>query len=401
MAKYKFTALAADGATITGIEAAPSIAAVHAALSSRDLQPVEVREKKGVLQLEITKKKVPPRDLMHFSRQLAVFVKAGIPIIDGLEALASETTNKVFKPALDDIIESLRSGRQFAEAAARHPEAFPPYYLGILRSAELTGNLDVVLDELADYIDRDVDTRAKVKSALMYPAIIAVFAIVVVVVLTVFVLPRFQTFFNSFDAKLPLPTRMLLNFAHFMAGPGIFVFAGLVAGGVGLFFWLQSANGRRTRDRLLLRLPAIGDLMRHVIIERFCRILSSMLSAGVAVPEALAVSAEATNNLIFQDGILTAREAMLRGEGLARPLAASNLFPNAARQMFRVGEDTGTFDQQLSTAAGYLDRELEYKIKRFTALFEPMVILFVGIIVGFVAIALVSAMYGIYNQVHV
>jgi type IV pilus assembly protein PilC len=401
MPKYRYTALELDGTRVNGTEDAPSRGEVHTMLAERDLLPIQVAEKKSVLQYEITKKKVKPRDLMHFSRQLGVFIRAGIPIINALEVISSEMTDKVFRPALDDIMEELRSGSTFSAAAARHEEVFPAFYLGILRSAEVTGNLDVALDELADYLDRDIDARQKVKNALVYPAIVLVMAVVVVLILTLFVLPRFETFFESFHARLPLPTRVLLSISHFIGRWGWLIAAGIVAAVILAVVYFRTPKGRAKKDEMMLRLPVAGDLLRHAIVERFCRILASMMNAGVSVPEALAVTGDATNNAVFRERIARAREAMLRGEGLATPLNNTNLFPSSIRQMFRVGEDTGTLDKQLETAADYLDRELDYKIKRFTSLFEPIVIVIVGVIVGFVAIALVSAMYGVYNQVNI
>src|SRR5436190_6632590 len=399
MAKYQFTALALDGTRVVGVEDAPSLRDVHSLLSERELVPIKVAAKKSIFQYEITKKKVKPRELMHFSRQLGVFIKAGIPIISALETIASEVTDKVFKPALDDMIELLRSGGTFAAAASMHPEIFPAFYVGILRSAEVTGNLDVVLDELADYLERDIDARTRIVSALVYPGIVLALGAVVVTILTVFVLPQFEDFFKGFNAKLPLATRMLLSFTRFMTSWGLLIVLGVGVFLVGAGMYFRSSGGKPKRDALLLKIPVLGDLISLAIVERFCRILSSMLTAGVPVPEALAVTGDATNNAVFQEKLTIAREAMIRGEGLAAPLNATELFPTSARQMFRVGEDTGTLDQQMHTAAVYFDRELDYKIKRFTTLFEPAVIIFIGIVVGFVAIALVSAMYGIYRQV--
>ena len=211
MAKFKFTAIAPDGTTISGVEDALTVNMARRALVGRDLAPVEVEEKKSILRFEITKEKVTRRELMHFSRQMAVFMKAGIPVLEALEVLTEEVGDKTFQRILAEMADSLRAGATFAGAAAEHPEAFPPYYLGILRSAELTGNLDVVLDQLADYIERDIEARRKITSALLYPAIVLVMAIVAVVVITAFVLPRFATFFSSLHAKLPLPTRMLMG----------------------------------------------------------------------------------------------------------------------------------------------------------------------------------------------
>ncbi len=401
MAKFKFRAITPDGATVTGIEHAVTATMARRALVERDLAPIDVVEKKNILQFEITREKVPRRELMHFSRQLAVFMKAGIPVLEALEVLSEEVGNKNFQRILAEMSEALRSGETFASAADAHPEAFPPYYLGILRSAELTGNLDTVLDQLADYIDRDTEARRKITSALIYPAIVLVLSIVAIVVITAFVLPRFKTFFNSLHAKLPLPTRILISVADFFVTDW-FVFVGIVALIVLVaFLGMSTRRGREIRDSLILHIPVLGDVIRTAILERFCRILCSMVGAGVPLPEALQVTGNATTNAVFREGLNHAREGMFRGEGLAGPLAQTDLFPIAARRMFLVGESTGTLDHQLDSAADYFDRELDYKLKHFTSLFEPAVILFVGVIVGFVAIALVSAMYGIYRQVHV
>jgi type IV pilus assembly protein PilC len=359
------------------------------------------KTKKSILQFEITKKKVPRKDLMHFSRQLAVFIKAGIPIIDALEAIHEEMGNKFFRSILEDMMEQLRSGATFADAADLHSDAFPAYYLGILRSAELTGRLDTVLVQLSEYIERDVEARRKVTSALAYPAVILGLSIVVVTVLVSYVLPKFETFFDSLDAKLPLPTRILLGTAHWLGNAWPFILGGLVALVIGLLVAVRTERGRALRDGFVLHLPLLGDLMHHVVLERFCRILSAMMQAGVPLPSALQVTTDATSNAVYRRGLTRAREAMLRGEGLAGPLIATGLFPPSAKQMFRVGENTGTLDEQLETAAIYFERELDYKIKRFTTLFEPAVLVFVGVLVGFVAIAVISAMYGVFRQVKV
>jgi type IV pilus assembly protein PilC len=399
--KYSWVAVNEAGDTVKGVLSAETVTLVNTELFNRDLQPVKVQPKKSLWQFEITRKKVPRKDLMHFSRQLGVFVKAGIPILDALEVIASEMSNKQFKAALDDMAESLRGGQTFSSAAASHPEVFPDFYLGILRSAEVSGTLDTVLNQLSEYIERDVEARRKIVSALVYPGVVFVMSIATVLVLTIFVLPRFKTFFASLNAKLPLPTRILLHVTDFLTN-WWFLFAG-GAGAIVIFLGLglRTQKGRDLRDTIILKLPVVGDLARHAILERFCRILSSMVGAGVPLPEAMAVTAEATNNAVYRRGLAEARAAMVRGEGLAGPLAETHLFPAAARQMFKVGEDTGTLDQQMETAAVYFDRELDYKIKKFTSLFEPAVILFMGVVVGFVAIALVSAMYGIYRQVKI
>jgi type IV pilus assembly protein PilC len=401
MEKFQYSALDNAGERVTGTEEATSSGAAHLALLERGFQPLSVTEKKSILQFEITKKTVSRKDIMHFSRQLGVFVEAGIPIMEALDVIAEETTDKLLNKALYDMIDRLQAGDTFASAAAAHPEAFPDYYIGILASAELTGTLDTVLNQLADYIQRDIDARGKVTSALIYPAVVAVMAVVVVVVLATFVLPRFQTFFKSFHATLPLPTRMLLSVSGFVSSWWFALLGGIVLVVAGFIAMRRSTAGRARLDAVILKLPILGDLVQAAVLERICRILSSMIRAGVALPEAMSVTADSANNAVYRRGVLDIREEMMEGQGLAGPLARTGLFPGAARQMFRVGEETGTLDQQLETAATFYNRELDVKVKRFTSLFEPLVIVFMGVIVGFVAIALVTAMYGIYKQVKI
>lgn len=399
--KFRYTALNEAGERVTGVEVALSSGAAHIALLARGLQPLEVSAKQSLLKFEITKKKVPRQDVMNFTRQLAVFMKAGIPIMEALEVIVQETQNKMLKVVLEDMVDSLRAGDTFAAAAAAHPEAFPNFYVGILESAELTGNLDAVLNQLADYIDRDQKARGKVTAALIYPAVVAGMSVVTVIVLAVFVLPRFVVFFASLHAKLPLVTRMLLGSSSFIS-TWWYVEITLIILIIGGYIAMdRSVSGKARLDGWKLKLPVIGDLTETAIVERTCRILASMLRAGVDLPRSMAVTAESANNAVYRRALENVREVMMQGGGLAGPIAETGLFPAAARQMFRVGEETGTLDQQLEVAAAYYGRELETKLERATALFEPAIIIFMGVVVGFVAVALISAMYGIYNQVKV
>ena len=399
MPKFAFKALDTDGREVKGLEEALTANRVYAALIERGLHPLEVNERKSILQFEITREKVPRKDLMHFSRQLAVFIRAGIPVVEAIDIIESEADNKVLKKALAELAEALKAGGTFAGAAAQHPEVFPNFYIGVLRAAELTGKLDEALEQLSEYIERDVEARRKITSALIYPAVVMVLSLVTVLVMTIFVLPRFEKFFESLDAELPFQTRILLNISRFMGSWGWLVALALAALLVTTLLYLRTEGGKARFDALLLRAWIVGDLARHAILERFCRVMASMVQAGVPLPEAMALTADGTNNAVYKRELSKAREAMIQGEGLTGPLSATNLFPSAARQMIRVGEETGTLEEQLHTAAAYYEVELDYKIKRFTGLFEPAVIIFMGVVVGFVAVALVSAMYGIFNQV--
>jgi type IV pilus assembly protein PilC len=236
---------------------------------------------------------------------------------------------------------------------------------------------------------------------MIYPMVVFFMAIIVVVILATFVMPKFVVFFKSFNAKLPLPTPMLLSVSNFVSNWWFAILGLILVVVVGVIAMRRTQVGKARIDSMILKLPILGDLVQTAIIERICRILSSMVRAGVALPDAMRVTAESANNAVYREGLTTVREEMIAGQGLAEPIARTGLFPGAARQMFRVGEETGTLDAQLSTAASFYDRELDVKLNRFTSLFEPLVIVFMGLVVGFVAIALVSAMYGIYKQVKI
>jgi type IV pilus assembly protein PilC len=399
--KFAYVAVGPDGLHASGVEKAATREVAELALYERELRNIRVTEKKGLLQAELLAPRVKREEVMHLSRQLGAFIRAGLPLIDAIHSLGTEARNSSTRRMMSELEDGLRSGDKLSDCLDRHPKIFPEFYRGILRSAELTGQLDTVLDQLAKYLERDLEARRKVKAAMIYPAVIAAMSLVTVVVLASFVLPKFKLFFRSLDAKLPLPTRMLLAVTDFLTQWWWALLIGLVAAGLTIFGALCTTGGRRLRDRLILATPALGDAVQFALVERFCRILSSMVAAGVSLPEALRVATESLRNLVFMEALANVGEAMLEGEGLAGPLARTGLFPVTAAQMMRVGEETGTLDTQLEVTAQYYEVELDYKITKLTSLFEPLVIVVMGLIVGFVAVALVSAMYGVFSQVKV
>ena len=399
MAKYRYHATTEEGQRIHGVAQATSIKTAMAGLVEQGYDVSTLKAKRNVLQFEITRKKLKQDELMHFSRQLSAFVRAGIPLIEALEVIEEETEDKVLREVLIGVRDSLTTGETFSDALRPYESLFPKFYVDMVRAAELTGSLDDVLAELSGYIKRDLEARNQIKSALMYPAIVLVMAIGTVIVLSTFVLPRFKTFFEGFHATLPLPTRMLISFTDFVSSYWPFIVLAIVLLIAIPMALVRTTRGRRAKDKMLLRMPVIGQVILFAIIERFCRLLAAMMQAGVPLPEAMNVLGDATNNVVFRQGIADVHAAMMRGEGLARPLAETKLFPGAITQMIKVGENTGTLNEQLTVGSDFYGQELEYKIARLTALFEPAVIVFMGVAVGFVAIAMISAMYGIYQQV--
>lgn len=401
MPKYAYVGTTLAGDPVKGTAKAGSRSDAEVALYEQQIRDLKVTEKVSFLQMEISGPRITRDEIMHLSRQMAAFLRAGLPILDAVHSIGAESENSSVRRMMNDIEDGLRTGERFSDCLDKHPKAFPDFYRGIVRSAELTGELDVVLAQLALYLERDLEARRKIKSATIYPAVIAAMSVVTVGVLALYVLPKFKDFFESLDAELPLATRMLLGVTDFLGSYWWALLAG--AAGIAFIYWIvmRFESGIYARDSFLLRIPVVGETIQYALVERFCRVLASMVGAGVNLPEALRVSTESLKNKVFIRRLSEVGDAMLEGQGIATPLARTRLFPGTATQMLRVGEETGSLDAQLQVTAEYYEVELNYKINKLTALFEPAIIIFMGLIVGFVAVALVSAMYGIFNQVDV
>lgn len=397
--KFRYTAETLDGESVKGDIEAASINHARNELAIKGMRVTKIVERKG-LNVEITKQKVPLVEIMHFSRQMGTFVRAGVPLTEALETIRRDVKNKRFNEALADISERVSSGYSISEGVNRHADIFPPYFVAMLGSAELTGKVDDAFEQLYKYIRRDLELGRAVRKALIYPGILLTVAIGVTALITVVVIPQFAKFFEGFDAELPLPTRMLMSVADFVGSPfGLITALVLISGVVALLVYTRTQGGRRNLHATLLKIPALGTVITYASTERFTRVLAVLLEAGVPLPEALPNAIDCSNNLIFKERLTAATESVLAGNGFADPLAATELFPVTVVQMVRVGERTGDLTEQLDNVAGFFEDELDYAVEKLTQYFEPMVILFIGLVVGFVALAMVSAMYGIYNQV--
>lgn len=397
--KYRYEAETLDGKSVKGNIEAASANHARNELAVQGMRVTKISERKGV-NVEITKQKVPLVEIMHFSRQMATFVRSGVPLTEAIETIRRDTKNKRFNDALADITERVSSGYSISEGVNRHADIFPPYFVAMLGSAELTGKVDEAFEQLYKYIRRDLELGRAVRKALIYPGILLTVAIGVTALITIVVIPQFAKFFEGFDAELPLPTRMLMGISDFVGSTlGLVVGLLLVVSFVSLVVYTRTPGGRRNLHAVLLKTPALGTVITYASTERFTRVLAVLLEAGVPLPEALPNAIECSNNLVFKERLSVATESVLAGNGFADPLASTELFPVTVVQMVRVGERTGDLTEQLDNVATFFEDELDYAVEKLTQYFEPMVILFIGAVVGFVALAMVSAMYGIYNQV--
>jgi type IV pilus assembly protein PilC len=401
MPKFAYVGMTIDGNEVRGTQRAANRTDAEVSLYERQMRHLRLTEKKSLLSYEISGPRIKREAVMHLSRQIAAFLRAGLPILEAVHTIGAENENSSVRRMMHEIEDGLRSGERFSECLDKFPKVFPPFYRGIVRSAELTGELDTVLARLSGYIERDLEARRKLKSAMMYPLIVSAMSMVTVLILAIYVLPKFEDFFADLDAELPLPTRILMGITGFLGDWWWAIGGGIVVLVVLFIAITRTRGGKYARDALLLKVPVLGETIQYALVERFCRVLASMVSAGVSLTEGLAVTTEAMRNRVYMQRLGEVSEQMLEGQGIAGPLARTGLFPGTATQMLRVGEDTGSLDTQLEVTAEYYETELDYKIAKLTALFEPIVIVAMGLIVGFVAVALVSAMYGIFRQVDV
>ncbi|TME23730.1 MAG: type II secretion system F family protein [Chloroflexi bacterium] len=334
-------------------------------------------------------------DIILFTRQLATFVGAGVPMSRALGTIAQETASPLFKRVILAVLDDLERGQNLSEALVKHPKVFPTLYVDLVRVAELTGNLEATLTELAGYLRRDLNTVRRVQAALIYPAVILVVATGVVIILVFFALPAFTRIFAEFRVELPLSTRILIGIVDFTRRWGLVIGAVVVAAAGGIVLALRTARGVYVKDQLSIRVPILGPIVLSAVLNRFARTLAMVLKAGVPLGQTFEAVIASTGNRVFQRGLTTVKEQMTSGEGFAGPLIRTHLFPPMLTQMVRVGEETGTLDTYLEQAAEFYEEELEYRIRAMTSLIEPVMTVAVGIMVGFIAVSLISAMYGL------
>ena len=334
-------------------------------------------------------------DIILFTRQLATFVGAGVPMSRALGTIAEETASPLFKRVILAVLADLERGQNLSEALAKHPKIFPTLYVDLVRVAELTGNLEARLTELAMYLRRDLNTVRRVRAAMVYPTVILVVATAVVIILVVFALPAFVRIFAEFRVELPLPTRILIGSVEFITRWALAIGAVIVALVGGVVLTLRTERGKYAKDQLAIKAPILGPIVLSAVLNRFARTLAMVLKAGVPLGQTFEAVIASTANRVFQRGLNTVKEQMTGGDGFAGPLIRTHLFPPMLTQMVRVGEETGTLDTYLEQAAEFYEEELEFRIRTMTSLIEPVMTVAVAIVVGFIAISLISAMYGL------
>ena len=381
-----------------------SAGAVHRALVERGYRVVSVRPASSgwrwIYRQFPTFFRVKTADLILFSRQLATFIRVGVPITDAIKLLQGASNSGAFRAALEDIHHDLETGEAFSTSIARHPSVFNALYVDMVRAAEYSGTLDRVLLQVAAYLQRQDTAIKKLRSAMIYPAIILLLAVGVCTVLIVFVLPNFVQMFREFRADLPWPTKLLLGVGQFAQEWRIQIVIGLFVAATGILVLLNSPPGRVMWDYVIIRLPVLGIIVVYSIIERFTRTLATMLKAGIPISETFEVAIASAGNIRYRRGLQAVKERMMTGDGFSVPLDATGLFAPMMIRMIRVGEETGTLDSSLEQIADFLSEEMDYKVRNMIALMEPSLVIAVGGAVGFVAVSVILPMYGLLKQVH-
>jgi type IV pilus assembly protein PilC len=397
MPKYRYNAMDAGGRTVAGTLEADSVEVVRAKLSELSYHVLNIRETRVTSGPNVLAglQRVRLRELAVFSRQFATMIDAGLSVVKCLDILQKQSRNPRMKEVIGQVKHDVAGGTSLTEALQRHPRVFSPLYINMIRSAEVGGILDQVLDRLSTFLEKEQETRSKIKSAMTYPTVVFIFAMLMLIALLMFVLPKFREIFDSMGLKLPLATKLMLDFSTITRHYWYLVLVVLLGVAVGIKALAQTEKGRFLVDAAKLKLPVFGDLILKNSISRFARTFGTLISSGVPVLRALEIVGDTAGNLIIADTVARARVSIKEGDKISTPLLTSKVFPVMVTQMIAVGEETGRLDQMLVKVANFYDEEVDATLKSLTSLIEPLMIVGLGLIVGFIAVSVISPIYGL------
>ncbi len=382
------------------IEAADQTAALAQVKRLRISDPVIKEKPKDLLEnIALFKPKVSDKDIVIFTRQLSTMIDAGLPLVQGLEILEKQQANSTFKKVLGEIRADVESGSTLSDGMRKHPKVFDDLFNNMIEAGETGGILDTILSRLAIFMEKTMALKKKIKGALTYPAICLAVSILILTVILVFVVPVFKSMFEGFGHSLPLPTQIVVNLSAFFKSNFIYL---LIA-----FFFLSwvvkkiysTEKGRLLIDKGILRSPVFGTLLRKVAVSKFTRTLSTMLSAGVPILEALQVVARTSGNKVIEQAVLRVGEGIAEGRPIAEPLEESGVFPNMVVQMINVGESVGALDSMLEKIADFYDEEVDQAVENLTAMIEPFMMVFLGGMIGGIVVAMYLPIFQIVNLV--
>jgi len=403
MATFAFSGRTRSGENVTGERIGDTMDAVVAALRREQIQvtriqPTQAKQGAVAQARKLKAKKVPSKNLAVFTRQFSVMIDAGLPLVQCLDILGNQEDHKYFAQVILATRSEVEGGKSLAEAMKGHPKVFDSLFCNMIAAGEAGGILDTILKRLATYIEKAVKLKSQVQSAMIYPIAVITIACVVIGVILWKVIPTFASLFAGLGAELPLPTRVVIALSNNLVRFMPFIIVGFVATGWGFRTYYATENGRRVIDRIVLKMPILGPIMRKIAVARFCRTLSTLMSSGVPILDGLDITARTAGNAIIEDAILTTRKSIERGETIAAPLKETGVFPGMVVQMISVGEATGALDNMLAKIADFYEEEVDTAVAGMLTLLEPVMIAFLGGVVGGIVIAMYLPIFGLISK---
>jgi type IV pilus assembly protein PilC len=404
MPTFAFSGRTRGGETINGERIADNADAAVAALRREQVMVTRIAPtKEKAASTAAAKrgklgKKVDPKNLAVFTRQFSVMIDAGLPLVQCLEILGSQEEDKNFAETILATRSDVEAGASLADAMKKHPKTFDPLFSNMIAAGEAGGILDTILKRLATYIEKAVKLKSQVKSAMIYPVAVIVIAVLVVGVILWKVIPTFAALFSGLGAELPLPTRIVIALSDFLVAFMPFIIVGIVAIGYGFKTYYGTVGGKHQIDGIMLKLPVLGLIMRKIAVARFCRTLSTLLSSGVPILDGLDITARTSGNVVIEEAILLTRKSIERGETISAPLKETGVFPPMVTQMIAVGETTGALDTMLSKIADFYEDEVDTAVAGLLTLLEPIMIAFLGGVVGGIVIAMYLPIFDLISK---
>jgi type IV pilus assembly protein PilC len=394
---YSYVATDSFGQTHNGVVEAASPQEAHQALRDQGLVVGELTSASARRKRRFGGR-IKLKEIMVFSRQFAAMINAGMNLMKCLDILQGQVSDQRFAKIIANVQADVRAGQTLSQAMSKHPNAFNGLYVAMVRAAEAGGVLDEILNRLSAYLEKDQETITKVKSAMVYPAIVLGFSLLMTGVLVFFILPKFGAIFSELEVDLPITTQILLNASDYAVRYFYVPIITVVGTVMGYKLYAGSKAGRLQIDSVKLKAPLFGDLLRKLSIARFARTLATLMKSGIKTPTGLEIVAATSGNAVIERTILEARDQVLRGERLSSPLGHRGVFPDMVVQMVAVGEETGHVDDMLLKVADFYEQEVEAAIKALTSIIEPILVVVLGVLVGFVAVSVIAPIYSLVGQ---
>ena len=399
---YSYRVRDRQGKIITGKLEADNEASVSARLREMGYFVIGVEVEKPSItkrEIRILKPKVKTKDVTVFTRQFATMINAGLPLVKCLSILSEQTESPVLTEVIVDVQHEVEMGRSLSEALSKHPDVFSELYTSMVKAGEIGGVLDDVLLRIATTLESEAEIRRKIKSALTYPVAMFAISILLLVVMLVFVVPSFEKMFKEIGAELPLLTRLVMGASHFLLSwKGLLLIIALIGGVIYLRRWIKTPNGRRKYDAMKLKLPVFGNLIHKMSLSRFSRTLGTLVASGVPILQALEITSKTVGNVLVAEAVENVRAGVKEGESIARPLSQSPLFPPMVTQMLAIGEETGALDTMLNKVSDFYDSEVSTTVDAMTSLLEPILIVFLGLVVGVIVLSLYMPIFSLITQ---